>query len=315
MSSEAEKTILGIIQNAMGENGWEAAGKPFGAKLEETKTEMVTKPSTETENAKSLVPFKTETFLDQMFLDRENKIIGGLPFGSNSVLSGIPNTGKSLLIAEIALRVANSGKKVIFVTSEEIWRVETGRFDLENRFRERAKVLSLNWESITNNLYVLDAVKFADLREWHTFVSVLRGLVEKEKIELLLIDSLTLLEDSRGQLKYRLLELMKYGQIHGLTSIIISQRATDDTDGFSLSGGLGLSHIADIVFILDQKKVSSWDAVMKLDMDVKQSELVNFFRILKCRLSKYRANYFQYEITSDGFVKLKPKDETATTPQ
>jgi KaiC/GvpD/RAD55 family RecA-like ATPase len=281
--------------------------KPFATKLEDKKTENVTKLSTEESTVKQLKGFKTFTFLDQMFLNGEEKPIDGIPIGTSAICTGIPNTGKSLLIAEIALRVANEGHKVCFTTSEEIWRTKTERFDLENRMREKAKILGLDWQKISQNLFVLDAVAHADLRDWSNFVSTLRNLVETEKIELLLIDSLTLLEDSRNALKYRLLELMKYGQIHGLTSILISQRAIDEVDGLALAGGIGLSHIADIVFVLENKKLSSWDATMKMDLGAKQSETVNFFRILKNRISKYDGHYHGYTITKDGFVRLNPK--------
>ena len=85
---------------------------------------------------------------------------------------------------------------------------------------------------------------------------------------------------------------------------MINQRASDDADSFSMAGNIGISHIADIEMILDYKKLSSWDKIIKLDTGGKQGELIYFFRILKNRMSKYKANYFRYSITSDGFIKL-----------
>jgi len=309
--SEKEKIIKEmaqeIAQAIKGEDSWESALKPMQTDITATEKQsiekLVVKPSL-TENIKELKPFKTGTFLDKMFLDRNEKPINGIPFGSTTIITGLPNTGKSLLIEEIVLKIANDGRRICFVTSEEIFRTEGARYDLENRMREKAKILGLDWNKISKNLYVLDAVAFAELRDWHTFAKSFRTLVENEKVEFLAIDSLTLLEDSRGQLKYRLLELMKYGQKNGITSMLINQRSADDTDSFSMAGGLSLSHVADVVFVLDSKKIWSGDAQMKLDMNVKQGETINFFHILKNRMGRCKSNYFQYSITSDGLVRL-----------
>lgn len=312
MFAEAIKQVL--LQTQSNGNFAEAM-QPFSApiKPEDKLTEKVTKPSTQEENKKTLEAFKTGTFLDNMFLNAEDKSINGIPFGSNSILTGLPNSGKSILLEEIVLMVANSGHKVCYVTSEEAWKTESPRFDLENRMKEKAKILNLNWETITQNLFILDSVIHAELREWSTFVSTYRNLVEKEQIELVLIDSMTLLEDVRGQIKYRILELMRYNQIHGLTSILVNQRAIEESDSLAMAGGISLSHIVDIVFILDYKKISSWDAQIKQDVaEAKQGSLLNFFRILKCRLCKFDAHYFSYSITNDGFVRLTEKQNEET---
>jgi KaiC/GvpD/RAD55 family RecA-like ATPase len=256
---------------------------------------------------KTLQVLKTDTFLDQMFLDNQDKSLNGIPIASNSILVGIPNTGKTLFIMELALKFANGGRKTILCTSEDAWRTESARYDLESRMRDMAQKLSLNWQTISENLFVLDVVSQASMREWSNFISAYRSVVENEKAEILLCDSITLLEDNRGSIKYRLNEICRYGQTHGVTAIFVSQRAIDDPDSFSLAGGLSLSHIADIVFELDQKKISSWDANMKLDMGCKQSETVNFFRILKNRLCKTDMHFHAYSITPDGLVRLIPK--------
>ena len=116
-----------------------------------------------------------------------------------------------------------------------------------------------------------------------------------------------MLEDSRGMVKYRLGTLVKYNQTHNITSIMVSQRATDDSDSMSLSGGLALSHIVDILAELDYKKLSSWDSNIKADTGIAQGQTAYFFRIMKNRLSRFKANYFAYSITSDGLVRLNQK--------
>ena len=305
--SSAEDQLRSIIETAMQENSYKQASAPFGDKIDEAKTQFVTNPSAETENVKTLTAFKTGTNIDAVFLNVENKPIDGLPYGSNSILTGLPNSGKSLLLEEIALKVADNGKKVCYTTSEEIWKTESSRFDLENRMKEKAKILGISWDTIRKNLFVLDAVAHAELRDWYTFVAAYRQLVEKEKVEMLLVDSITMLEDSRGQLKYRLAEISKYNQLHGITAIMINQRSIEESDGLAMAGGIALSHVVDIVMILDYKKVWTGDGAMKIDTGAKQGEVLFFFRTLKCRICKFDARYLAYKISNNGLVEFLPK--------
>ncbi len=306
--AELLSTMLSqTIQKAKSDSSeWELATEPFKKEIKEMEKWQgkIVKPTMTTEQKKKIEPFQTYTFLDEMFLDENDKAINGVPFGANIILTGLPNSGKSLLIEEVALQTASRGVKVCLVTSEELFHADTPRYDLESRLIERAKTLKLEWDKIKENLFVIDVVANAELRDFHNFVSAYRYLVMKEKIDLLLLDSLTMIEDSRGQIKYRLIELCKYNQINGITAIMVSQRATDSSDSLSLAGGIGLTHIADIVMELDYKKISNWDATLKADIECKNGEIIYFFRILKNRMTRFKANYYRYEITKDGLVRL-----------
>jgi predicted ATP-dependent serine protease len=205
---------------------------------------------------------------------------------------------------EIVLRVASAGVPVCFVTSEEIFKTDSGRYSLEARMLERAKKLELNIEVIKKHLFIIDTVKHTELREWFNFVGEYRRLVANQKIQLLIVDSLTMLEDSRTQMKNRLLDLTRFNQTHGVTAIMINQRAVEEADNLSMAGGIALSHIVDTVMVMDYKKVSSWDGQLKMDIPTaKQGQEVKFFRILKNRLGKFNGKYIAYEITDDGLIK------------
>jgi len=301
--------MLGNLMQTAQQPDFATLNKPFKEQVKEAKQELVTRPK-EDKKIKPLISYPTGTFIDTLFLDAEGKPIGGLPLASNSILVGIPNTGKSLIVSEIALRKANDGKKVLFITSEEVFSIDNGRYDLESRFKERAKVLGLDWKKISQNLFVLDIITNADLREWDTFITTYRSLIENEKVDLVLMDSLTLLEDTRGQLKYRLGVFMKYNQLNGITAIYVSQRSSDDTDAIgNLAGGISLSHIADIVMEMDFKKVWSGDSQMKQDIPTaKQGMEINFFKVLKNRLSRLDGHYILYTIDQNGIIQ-------ATLPQ
>lgn len=253
--------------------------------------------------SKTLVGIETGTILDNKFIDENEQVIKGVPACTSTIVTGIPNTGKSLLFEEIALKLASKGVKVAYITSEEIWRSNNQRLDLESRMIERSRKLGLNWLAISQNLFVLDAVEHAELRQWDNFVNAYKSLIEVRNTTVSLIDSLSMLEDSRGQLKNRLLQLTRYGQKKGVTTFLISQRNIDETDGYALAGGLALSHIVDTVIAFDNKKVWTADAQLKQDTGAKQGDIINFMHILKSRVCQFKANYFKYDITKDGLVK------------
>jgi KaiC/GvpD/RAD55 family RecA-like ATPase len=248
---------------------------------------------------------KSGTFLDQFFFNVDEKPLGGIPKVAQIGIVGNPDVGKSLLAQELSLRLASEGHKVVFTTSEDIFQSDNDRFDLQSRMKQKATVLGLNWENIKVNLFVLDIIAHSQLRDWDSLVSTYRLLVEQENAEFLIVDSLTLLDDYRAGLKYHLGEFVRYNQKHGITGIYISQKATEDAvDQHGLAGGIGLSHLLDVEFEINFKKVWSGDGQMKLDCDAKQGEILHFIRVLKCRLSKADMRYHRLEITKNGILSM-----------
>jgi len=302
--SENVKRVLDemarLMENAKNDGLTESFNKP----IQITKDLLTTKPNDATVKTKIIV-FKSRTFLDQFFLDKDDKPLEGIPKVAQIGIVGNPDVGKSLIAQEIALRLASEGHKVIFTTSEDIFQSDNDRFDLQSRMKQMATFLGLSWENIKQNLFVLDIIAHGQLRDWNTLVSTYRILVEQEKAEFLIVDSLTLLDDYRAGLKYHLAEFVRYNQRNGITGIYISQKSTEDAiDQHGLAGGIALSHLLDIEFEINFKKVWSGDAQMKLDCDAKQGDILHFIRILKCRLGKADMRYHKLLITKDGILSM-----------
>ena len=249
--------------------------------------------------------------MDDLFLDKDGNSLGGIPAVAQVGLTGLSGCGKSILIQEIVLRVASEGKKVVLAISEDIWDSPSPRYDLQSRMREKAEILGLNWDDIRNNLFILDTIQHSILRDWGTFIQTLRYLEELLKgIDLLVIDSITLIESYRGAMKYRLLELIRWNQLHGTTAIFVSQRASeDDADKLNMAGGLSISHNLDVVLCVDIKKAVGQ---LKADFQVKQWAECHFVRMLACRLSNHDRHYRQIHVTKDGFLRLVQKEEVET---
>lgn len=297
------KRMNEIMENAKHDGISEPFVNPI-TPIQATKVLLTSKPNDATIKTEIKV-LQTGTELDLFFLDSDGKQRQGVPITAQVGVVGLPDSGKSILMQKIALKMANYGKKVLFIPNEDIWTTDNARFDLQSRMKLLAKALGLDWEKIKENLYVLDTITHSQLRDWETLVSTYRVLVEQDKIEILIIDSLTLLEDYRGALKGRLAEFIRYNQLHGVTGFYVSQRSTEEADQFGMAGGISLSHLLDTVFTLDYKKAWSGDAELKIDTGAKQGEIVRFIRCLKNRMGRFDARYWRILISKDGDITMQ----------
>jgi len=287
---------------------WELAVKPMKTEIdrkEEKLSGLVLRPDVAAEAKKPLVGFPTGTFIDYLFLTPEGKPLNGVPICGQFAITGLPGAGKSILVEEIAVRVAAAGRRVLFATAEDTWRSVTPRFDLQSRMKQKAEILGLDWKTVMENLFVLDTVVFPELRDWNTFAETYRYVVEREKIELAIIDSVTVLEAYRGALKYRVMELARYNQLHGVTGLYINQRSAEMWDTYEMAGGIGLAHNLDGTIVVDYGRVYWYD--QQTDLEAKRGEFVRIARVLDCRMCNFERRRIRIDITSEGFIKaLEP---------
>ena len=235
-----------------------------------------------------------------------------MPICGQFAITGLPGAGKSILVEEIAVRVAASGRKVLFATAEDTWKSATPRFDLQSRLKQKADILGLDWNKIRENLFVLDTVTYPELRDWNTFAETYRYVAEKEKIELALIDSVTVLEAYRGALKYRVMELARYNQVNGITALYVNQRSSEVWDSYDMAGGIGLAHNLDGTILIDYGRVYWQD--QQVDLALSRGEFVRISRVLDCRMCNFERRRIRIDITPDGFLKaLEPIPKTEET--
>jgi len=283
---------------------WELATKPMTTKIErkeEKLSALVLRPDEAPEAKKPLVGFQTGTFIDHFFITPEGKSLKGIPICGQFAITGLPGAGKSILAEEIAVRVAASGRKVLYATAEDTWKSPTPRFDLQSRLKQKADILGLDWNKIHENLFVLDTVAYPELRDWTTFAETYRYVAEKEKIELAIIDSVTVLEAYRGALKYRVMELARYNQVHGVTALYVNQRSRETWDSYEMAGGVGLAHNLDGTIIVDYGRVYWQD--QQVDLAANRGEFVRIARVLDCRICNFERRRIKVDITPDGFLR------------
>ncbi len=303
------EVVVKSLKEAMGESRappdeWRLATKPMKTEIEakrEALSSHVLKPDVAPEAEKPLLGLQTGTFLDSLFLTADGSPLNGIPICGQFAITGLPGAGKSILVEEVAIRVAASGRKVLFVTAEDTWKSPTPRFDLQSRMKRKADVLGLSWDKIRENLFVLDTVLHPELREWNTFAETYRYVVEGEGIELVIIDSVTVLEAYRGALKYRVMELARYNQLHGVTGLFVNQRSAETWDSYDMAGGIGLAHNLDGTIIIDYGRVYWLD--QQMDLNLKRGEFVRIARVLDCRLCNFERRRIRIDITPDGFIR------------
>ena len=310
------KTIAEAMKTAQTPaDEWELATKPMATKIErkeEKLSSLVLRPDAAPEAKKPLLGFPTGTFIDNFFLTPEGKSLNGVPICGQFAITGLPGAGKSIIVEEIAVRVAASGRKVLFATAEDTWKSATPRFDLQSRLKQKADILGLDWNKIRENLFVLDTVAYPELRDWNTFAETYRYVAEKEKIELALIDSVTVLEAYRGALKYRVMELARYNQVNGITALYVNQRSSEVWDSYDMAGGIGLAHNLDGTIIVDYGRVYWQD--QQIDLAVSRGEFIRISRVLDCRMSNFERRRIKIDITPDGFLRaLEPIPKTEET--
>jgi len=303
------KAMAKTLANAMKEarepaDEWELATKPMTTEIERKEKKLSTlilRPSAAQEAKKTLTSLPTETFIDNLFFTLEGKSLKGIPIVGQFALTGLPGAGKSILAEEIAVNVSSAGKKVLFATAEDTWQSPTPRFDLQSRMKQKADFLGKNWSKVQENLFVLDTVMFPELREWNTFAETYRYVVEKEGIDLAIIDSVTVLESYRGALKYRVMELARLNQMKGVTCIYVNQRSRESWDTYDMAGGIGLAHNLDGTIIVDYGRVYWQD--QQSDLEVKRGEFVRIARVLDCRMCNFERERIRIDITKEGLLR------------
>jgi len=295
------------LQTPSQQDEWQVVTEPMKTKVEDEKAEQIGRyikqPARELSAKKPLIPLKTETFLDDFFLDDEGKLIGGVPSGAQISITGLPGAGKSILIEEIAVRAANNGHRVLYVTGEDIWQSPAQRFDLQSRLINKTQILGFDWAKISQNIWVIDVITTPEMREWKTFAETYRYCIEANKIDMALIDSVTVLEAYRGALKYRLTELSRFNQLKGVTGFFVHQRSSEDMDKIDVAGGVGITHTTDVLAIVDHGEWYNPPPDVATDLGVRRQEYVRFARLLESRLSNFTRRYRRLDIIPGGFLR------------
>ena len=258
------------------------------------------------EKAPKLFGVPTGTKLDEMFwkVDFEGgrpvkKPLGGIPYLSIINLTGIPDSGKSLLAEQFALHQANQGYKVLFVT------VESPANFLYTSLKTKSLYLGLDFERISSNIIVVDASENAELREDpRALMDTMAYAIKEKQTNNVIIDSITGLYEHKEMMARQIVRqffnfLKKWRQ----TSIFVSQkRSAQGAETAEAAGGLAVAHIVDGSIVLDKKLIESrWEmSTYKLPI----GSVIRTIRIDGCRLTGHDTRTWVFDISEGGTIEI-----------
>ncbi len=246
--------------------------------------------------------------LDDLFfvLDWEGKKpvqrpLGGLPLGCIANVTGLPDTGKSLLGEQFAVKQASLGESVCFVT------VETPAAYVSVGLEQRARALGIDFKEIEDRLILLDAASYTRLREdMPTLLDTLAHVYRTYKVRRTVIDSVTGLYEAREMLARTVVRaLYTFCKKWYQTALFISQkRSSHEELSAEAAGGYAVGHILDCSMVLSKELILSARAAQTYQATI--GEIIRLFRIDGCRMCGHDTKIHLMYISEAGLVEIGP---------
>lgn len=227
--------------------------------------------------------------------------LGGLPAYSITNITGISDTGKSLMAEQFAVKQSSLGRNVCFIT------VESPAPFVAYSLKERAKAMGIDEQLIEENIIFIDAASHSQLREdLPTLFNTLAHTIKQYNIKITIVDSITGFYEEREMLARGVVRkffnfLKKWYQ----TGIFISQKRSGHEElTAEAAGGYAVSHIVDCSIVVAKVQISTKYEERMYGKPI--GEMVRLFRIDGCRLCGHDTNTRLMEITETGLVKIGP---------
>ncbi len=227
--------------------------------------------------------------------------LGGIPRYGVFNITGIADTGKSLMVEQYAVYQAGRGERVAFLT------VESPAAFVAAGMKARAQALGVPEEAVDENIVLIDVASHRVLRD--DIVSLLNTLaytIRTYKVKHTIVDSVTGLYEAREMLARSVVRqvfnfLKKWYQ----TGLLVSQkRSGHEQITAEAAGGYAVAHIVDGTFVLTKETIDSQYKERMYGLPL--GEVVRLFRIDGCRLSGHDTSTHLLEITDLGLVKIGP---------
>ncbi len=251
------------------------------------------------------IPTGVEGLDELFFVVREEKgrlvkkPLGGIPAYSVFNITGISDTGKSLLVEQFALKQASLGQKVAFVS------VETPANFVAMSLKLRATAMGLDFGELEDRLIIIDAASNSVIREnLPDFLETLAYVIKTYKVKFTIIDSVTgLFEHKEVQARAVVRRLFNFMKKWYQTALFVSQkRSGHENLTAEAAGGYAVGHIVDGTMVLAKEVIDSQFKAKMYSQAV--GDLVRLFRIDGCRLAGHDSRTHYLEITETGLLKI-----------
>ncbi|WP_202318936.1 KaiC domain-containing protein [Archaeoglobus neptunius] len=262
--------------------------------------------------APKLFGIPTGTKLDDMFFKIEKegdryvkKPLGGIPHLAVINLTGVPDTGKSLLAEQFAITQANAGYKVLYVT------VESPANFLYTAMKQRSEAMGVDFSKVESNIVVIDASESDELRENpKALMETMAYAIKEKKVTNTVIDSITGLYEHKEVMARQIVrQFYNFMKRYRQTGVFVSQkRSAQASETAEAAGGLAVAHIVDGTIVLDKKLIESrWDVKL---YGLPIGSVLRTIRIDGCRIAPHDPRTWVFEISEIGTIEITvPLDE------
>ncbi|MHA1590738.1 MAG: KaiC domain-containing protein [Candidatus Njordarchaeales archaeon] len=230
--------------------------------------------------------------------------LGGYPFGGVFNITGVPDTGKSLMVEQFAVTQASEGWPVVFVT------VESPAEYVARGLEMRTKALRIDWSEVEDRIAIIDLTSNEALRENTKELSKLIAETAKmfkpRPAKSIVIDSITGLYEHMEVMARKIVRIL-FNTMKNLrvTALFVSQkRSSHEEASAEAAGGLAIAHIVDGTIVLGKKLITQkWESqTYRLPL----GSVLRTIRIDGCRLSGHDPNTHVMRIREDGIVEVGP---------
>ena len=244
--------------------------------------------------------------LDDLFFTVEvedgkviKKSLGGIPAYSVFNITGVSDTGKSLMVEQFTVEQAHKGHKVAFITVES-----PANFVIAS-MKLRATAMGYNFEEFEDNIILIDAASNGILREnIPDLLATLAYAIKEYHIKFTIIDSITGLFENKEMLARSIVRrIFNFMKKWYQTALFVSQKRSGHEElTAEAAGGYAVGHIVDGTMVLAKELIDSGYKAKLYKKDI--GDIVRLFRIDGCRMSGHDTKTHFMEITDTGLVKI-----------
>ena len=250
--------------------------------------------------------------LDELFFQTKvengkvkKELLGGIPSYTVFNITGVSDTGKSLMVEQFTVKRASEGEKVIFIT------VESPSHFVINSIQGRSYAMGVDFNKIKDNIILIDAASYSSLRDnLPTLFNTLAYAIKTYKAKYTVIDSVTGLFEAKEMMARTIVRqvfnfLKKWHQ----TALLVSQKRSGHEElTAEAAGGYAVGHIVDGTMVVAKVLIDSQYKAKIYGKPI--GEIVRLFRIDGCRVAGHDTRTRFFEITDQGLVKIgKPLSE------
>ena len=244
--------------------------------------------------------------LDELFFTVEvedgkviKKPLGGIPAYSVFNITGVSDTGKSLMVEQFAVKQASEGKSVAFIT------VESPANFVITALKLRAAAMGFDFSKFEDNIILIDAASHSKLREnIPDLLATLAFVIKNYGVKFTIIDSVTGLFEAREMMARTVVRrLFNFMKKWYQTALFVSQKRSGHEElTAEAAGGYAVGHIVDGSMVLAKELIDS--SFKAKQYGAKIGDVVRLFRVDGCRLSGHDIRTHFMEITDTGLVRI-----------